>query len=63
MFPELYGISRHRDASVAELISLLGDSYHWNINFHSIGPRLGVRVCGLLNRLAIFWSVERGRGG
>ena len=53
MFPELYGISRHRDASVAELISLLGNSYRWNINFHSINPRLGFRVYGLLDRLAI----------
>ena len=54
MFPELYGISRHRDASVAKLISLLGDSYRWNINFHSVSPRLGFRVCGLLDRLVMF---------
>ena len=28
IFPELYGIARYRDASMAELISFSGDSYH-----------------------------------
>ena len=32
-FPELYGIACNRDASVAELFSLWGDSFNWNVSF------------------------------
>ena len=32
-FPELYGFACNRDASVADLLSLLEDSYHWNVSF------------------------------
>ena len=40
--PELYAISRNRDASVIELLSFLGDSYHWNVSFnHCFKNRTG----------------------
>lgn len=32
-YPELYGISHNKDASVAKLLAFSRDSYHWNINF------------------------------
>ena len=32
-FPELYGFACNSDASVADLLSLLVDSYHWNVSF------------------------------
>lgn len=32
-FLDIYGISCNKDASVAELLSLLGDNLHWKVNF------------------------------
>ena len=42
--PELYAISRNRDASVIELLSFLGDSYHWNVNFNRLVQDWELRV-------------------
>ena len=32
-FPELYGLSRARDSSVAEVIGWFGEQLHWNFFF------------------------------
>lgn len=42
--PELYAISRNRDASVIELLSFLGDSYHLNVNFNRLVQDWELRV-------------------
>ena len=34
--PKLYVISCNRDASVIELLSFSGDSYHWNVSFNRL---------------------------
>jgi hypothetical protein len=56
-FPKLYRIVSHPDASVQDLLSYDGTRFHWDVNFSSCSPGLGIGICNLVYGFDLFGGI------
>lgn len=48
-FPERFQIAWNKDAMVTKYMDWSNGSLHWNTKFLKSGPRLGIRILGLVS--------------